>query len=100
MRQKNLKGFPEQIIDEVDQTPFNGSGLLTAFKLYMKMTSMEKEAEPEQCASPKEMLSRISQEERDGSIPDGHSEPTDATQGEGQAGGPEVQTLEPSQTMQ
>ncbi len=100
-RQQNLKGFLEQIIERVDQTPFNGSGLLTAFKLYMKMTTREKVAEPEQSARPNKVLSGTAQqEERDGSKPDQHSEPTEATPGEGQAGGPEVQTPDPTQTVQ
>ena len=99
-RQKNLKGFLEQIMERVDQTPINGSGLLAAFRLYLNLTSMEKEKEPKQSANPQELHSRISPQERDGSIPDGLSAPTDATQGEGQAGGREVQTPQPSQTAQ
>ena len=104
-REKNRMGFLERILERVDQTPFNGSGLLAAFKLYMKVSSKEKETEPQQSVNAREVLARMSQAERDalardGSIPAWLSEPTDATQDDGQAGGQKVQTSEPPQTVQ
>jgi len=83
-RRRNIRMALEQIIERVDQTGVNGSGILTAIKLYVKMNSAGQGVEPVQGTNPKALLERMSREQREafvreGSLPDCFSKEIGAT---------------------
>ncbi len=89
----------EKIIERVDWTPVNGSGLLTAVKLLAKMEGAEREGEHVQGTDPQYLYKRMTQEEResfarDGSLPDWFSSAKDATPSDSQEGKNESEVVE------
>jgi hypothetical protein len=87
-RRANLLSPLERYIERGDSAPCTGSAFLKALQLLMELTGAGREVKSDGL-SPKEMLERMSQEEReafakDGSIPDWISGATDATPGDGQ----------------
>lgn len=79
----------ERLIERGDMTDLSGSTVLGAIQLYMKVTGAGQQVKAVERPSPKEVLERMSQEERevfarDGTLPSWVSEATDATPNEGQ----------------
>jgi hypothetical protein len=98
-RQKNVKFVLEKIMERVNWAPVSASQIVSAFQAYVKFISSEKGTEPAQGTNPKELLERMSQEEReafarDGSLPDWFSGGKGATPGDGQESEKEVQVTE------
>ena len=81
----------EKIIERVDWTPTNGSVILSAIQAYVKLNSSGKGTEQAQGTNPKDLLERMSKEEReafvrDSSLPDWFSRAKGATPSDGQEG--------------
>jgi hypothetical protein len=79
----------EHLIERAGWATLSGATVLAAIQFYMKITGAGREVKSDEGMSPKEMLERMSQEEReafakDGSIPEWISEATDVTPGDGQ----------------
>ncbi len=90
-RQRNIRMAYERIIERADFTPMNGSVIVSAMKAYDKINSAGQGTEPVQGTNPKELLERMSKEERealvqDGSLPDWFSNGIGATPSDGQEG--------------
>ena len=99
-RQRNISMALEKIIERVDWTPVSGSQIISAIQTYMKLNSTGKGTKQAQGTSPKELLERMSKEEReafvrDGSLPEWFSRAKGATLGESQEEGQESQVPEP-----
>jgi len=89
----------EGIIERVDFTPMNGSVIVSAIKAYAKINSVEQGVEQAQGTNPKELLERMSKEEReafvrDGSLPEWFSVAIGATPGDGREEEKESQVTE------
>ena len=87
-RQRNIRMALEGIIERADFTPMNGSVIVSAIKAYAKINSVEQGVEQAQGTNPKELLERMSKEEReafvrDGSLPEWFSVAIGATPGDG-----------------
>jgi hypothetical protein len=79
----------ERLIERGDWAKLTGATVLKAIQFYMKVTGAGQEVKAVEGAGAKEVLQRMSQEEReafarDGSIPDWISGATDATPDDGQ----------------
>ena len=98
-RQKNHKLVVEKIMERLDWTEIHGSDILSAIKIYEKIISAEQRIEQAQATNPKELLERMSQEERDafardGSLPAWFSKAIGATPDDGQKGEKDSQATE------
>jgi hypothetical protein len=87
-RRANLLLPLERYVESGDSAPLTGATFLKALQLLMELTGAGREVKSDGL-SPKEMLERMSQEEReafakDGSLPSWISGETDATPGDGQ----------------
>jgi len=87
-RRANLLLPLERYVECGDSAPLTGATFLKALQLLMELTGAGREVKSDGL-SPKEMLERMSQEEReafakDGSLPSWISGETDATPGDGQ----------------
>ena len=90
-RRRNIRMALDQIIERLDFTPMSGSQIVSAIKAYAKINSAGQEVEPMQGTNPKELLERMSQEEREafargGSLPAWFSDGIGATPSDGHAG--------------
>jgi hypothetical protein len=89
----------EKIMERLDWTEIHGSDILSAIKIYEKIISAEQRIEQAQATNPKELLERMSQEERDafardGSLPAWFSKAIGATPDDGQKGEKDGQATE------
>ena len=90
-RQSNVLMALEQIIERVDQTPMNGSVVLSAIKLYFKVTGAGRVIEPAEGTDCNELFARMSKEEREaflqrGSLPEWLTQTNGTTPTNGQEG--------------
>jgi hypothetical protein len=90
----------EKIIERVDWTPGSGSQIISAIQTYIKLNSTGKGTKQVQGTRPKELLDRMSREEReafvrDGSLPNWFSRAKGATLGKSQEERQESQVPEP-----
>jgi hypothetical protein len=91
-RQKNLKSALEKMIERLDMATITGPTILSAVKEYRKLTSEEEKAAPAAAPNLREILSGMSQAEReafarDGSLPQGLLTEAGATVREAEEGG-------------
>jgi hypothetical protein len=82
-RQKNIKGALERMIERLDMASLSGSTIMAALKAYISFCERE-EGKQEKGLPPKELLQRMSKQEReafvqDGSLPEWFSSELDAT---------------------
>jgi hypothetical protein len=97
--QRNIMRVFERIIERVEVIPMTGSQIVSALKAYVKLNSSGKGTEQAQGTNPKELLERMSKEEReafvqDGSPPDWFSNGIGATPSDSQEGEKESQVTE------
>jgi hypothetical protein len=98
-RRENILMALEQIIERVDRTPMNGSDILAAIRVHVKINSGGEEAERMQSSDPEKLFKRMSEEERlafaiDGSLPDWFSRTKAATPNDGQKSDKESEVTE------
>jgi len=98
-RRANILMALEKIIEGADRTPMEGSQIVSAIKIYVKLIGSGKGPEHVQATDPKKLLERMSQEEReafarDGSLPDWFSSGEGATPGDSQEGEKESEVTE------
>jgi hypothetical protein len=93
-RQRNIRMALERMIERVDHADVTSSGVVSAVKAYVKITSAEEGKENQQRADLKNLFERMSPVEReafvcDGSLPGWFSNEIGATPIDGQDGGKE-----------
>jgi hypothetical protein len=98
-RAKNINRALERFIERVDTTIVNGSSIISAIKIYMKLNSAGQGTEQAQGADPKKLFERMSKEERegfarDGTVPNWFSGAIGATPSDGQGGEKESEVTE------
>jgi hypothetical protein len=90
-RRRNVVMAAEKMIERVDTTPISSSAILSAIKVLAKINSAEQEVAPVRGTDLKQLLERMTQDERlsfarDGSLPAWFSEALDTTLGDAQEG--------------